>query len=201
MTTASTQRSRFRATSATGSRRPSATSGCSATIVRPARARRSRTSTSSGATPSRTASPHDGPRGAERSAPGFRATGRLSSGSPARGSARDRRRRSREPTESAGDGRPRCRGSRSILRVDPHVLGAEIAGPDRRRCGAGAEIDRHGDVRALKVLGGLGRCFVVRPAVPEQRRRPDRHRRARQLERDAARPATAIRRPQLGSPP
>ena len=62
---------------------------------RPARARRSRTSTACAATACRTASRRGGRRGRRRSAPGVRARGPPSAAPPGRGSARDRAGRGR----------------------------------------------------------------------------------------------------------
>ena len=77
-------------------------------------------------------------------------------------------------------------GSGPVVRVDPHVLGAEIARPDGRRGRAGAEIDRQREIFSLQIRGGVRRALVVRPAVLEQddRSRWSRPPRA-QLERHA----------------
>ena len=106
MTTASTHRSRFLATSATGSRRPSATSGCSAMtcaaqLPRGDLERRPR--------PQRRLLEQHRHVAAREELRGRgmrpRATARLSSGSPARCSARDRRRRSRRTDRKCLRGR------------------------------------------------------------------------------------------------
>src|SRR5207244_8297611 len=65
-----------------------------------------------------------------------------------------------------------------VVRVDSHVLGAQIARPHGRRGAAGSEIDSDGDLLALEILGRLRRALVVRLAVFEQDDRSQCPRRA-----------------------
>ena len=203
MTTASTQRSRLRATSATGSRRPSATSGCSDTTWPPS----SRTAISnvvrvrsdglsnSIATCRPSSALAVGAAGPERRSDFRRAaSSRQRSRSCASKSRIERKFRAMvavfiaSPHEAV---RRRCGGvarSRSVVRVDADVVGARDR-TSRRSTTTGRRRDRpRRDVGALQVLGRLRRRLVVRPAVLEQHRRSDRDGRPRQLERDAGAP-------------
>ena len=157
MTTASTQRSRLRATSATGSRAPSATSGCSATTWPPS----SRTAISnvdrvrsdgfsnSIATWRPSSASAVGACAAERPV-GLHLRGELEAALElGRLEIEDRQ---EVLARVRGEARRAwLHGSGPVLRVDPHVLGAQVARPDRGRRRAGAEIDADGDVVVLQI--------------------------------------------------
>src|SRR5215467_3252869 len=61
----------------------------------------------------------------------------------------------------------------SVVGVDSHVLGAQIARPHGGGRRSGAEIDGDHEFGALQVFGRLGRCLVVRPSVAEEHDRSD----------------------------
>ena len=153
-------------------------------------------------------------RARRRSARAAPASGRPSAARPARGSARDR------PASKSSTDRKSLRvwvagvtgcvsfvtlvsllSSGPVVRVDAHVLGAQVAGPHRRRRAAGAEVDADGRCRCPSDTRPPPAPLVVRLAVLEQHDRSDGHRGARQLERDAGAAGGAISRPQFGSPP
>src|SRR5207302_6770221 len=187
MTTPSTHRSRLRATSATGSRHPSATSGCSGTMWPPS----SRTaisnvvrvgsdglSKSSATCRPLSASAVGAWRPSERSAFTCAASARQFSRSAASKSRTERKSFFRATVVGMGI-------SGAIVGVDADVLRTQITRPHRRRYGACAEVDRHGNVLPLQVRRGLRRGFVVRLAVLEQDDRANHHGGALELERHA----------------
>ena len=105
----------------------------------------------------------------------------------------------------------RCRPPRSaswhcscsILRVDLHVVGAQIARPHPRRAGPpGSRDRRRADVR--RPAGTSAACGARssngRPSANSSTS-PMRTGRASSSKATPARPATATRRPQFGSPP
>ena len=211
MTSACTQRSRLRATSSSGSRdavgelAPAGASVCAAELAdgdlerRPVRSdgfSNSSATCSAGERARRSAPRRRGARSAFISRRQRRA-GR----SRSRGRSRGWR---GSPWPGAAGGGERCpSASRPVLAVDPHVLGAEVAGPDRGvAAAAGAEVDVDLDRRcpsgARRPAARPRRAAGRSRTAARRRRAPSRGRRRTCT---PERPAAATMRPQFGSAP
>ena len=209
ITTPCTQRSRFRATSATGSRVPRATSGRQAsTDRRRTRGLRPRTSSSCEATACRTAAPRAG----QSSAVGRRRTGpeRALSLEPRgqREAGLQLLRREIEDRQEAAGHRRLFGTSRHAIRLSHDRETAHVRySPLMRtysalrsqvhtvalRSAAGSHIDLDVDLAAAQIVRGLRRRFVIRLSVLEQNDGADPHQRT--FDRERRRRSGRRRRP------